>query len=282
MGETYIETYLGCKIYYTTEVSGGTYYSPCITGYFFEKSAVKKRICTGQGGTWDGSKCSLEDGNGNGGFCSILGDTLVETYLGCPLCYTTRIVGGAYYSECVEIYRSKLADAKKDICLQQDGVWDGTTCHFEEPPECYADQDCPTGYVCEGGRCVYVPPPTEIPTTMSIRAPDQANIGETFTVYGALTETGTGLIIPDQPINISYNGTNIGSGYTNQSGSYYIDVSIPEAGVWTLKAEFPGATGYAASSGTTRMGVGVSLTKRPYIAILPIVTGLAIAHLFKR
>ncbi|GAG86195.1 unnamed protein product [marine sediment metagenome] len=65
-------------------------------------------------------------------------------------------------------------------------------------------------------------------------------------------------------------------------GVYDISMSIPTQGTYTLKAEFLGAAGYAASSNTTRMGVGVPLTKIPYIAILPILTGLAIAHLPKR
>jgi len=67
-------------------------------------------------------------------YCSILGDAEVETYLGCTICYTTRMVGGKYYSNCVEVYHSDLADAKKDICEQQDGVWDGATCDLEITP----------------------------------------------------------------------------------------------------------------------------------------------------
>lgn len=67
-------------------------------------------------------------------YCSILGDDYVETYLGCTICYTTRIVGGAYYSNCVEVYHHDILDAKKDICEQQDGVWDGATCDLEITP----------------------------------------------------------------------------------------------------------------------------------------------------
>ncbi len=63
MSETYVETYLGCDIYYLTPptVSTAQYQSPCIVGGYIKKSAVKKRICQGQGGIWDGSSCSFEE-----------------------------------------------------------------------------------------------------------------------------------------------------------------------------------------------------------------------------
>ncbi|GAG95860.1 unnamed protein product, partial [marine sediment metagenome] len=67
-------------------------------------------------------------------YCSIYGDSFVETYLGCTICYSTRIVGGAYYSNCVEVFHSDILDAKKDICEQQEGVWDGATCDLEITP----------------------------------------------------------------------------------------------------------------------------------------------------
>jgi len=297
------------------------------------------------------------DGDGNGGdYCSILGDNYVETYLGCTICYTTRIVGGAYYSDCVEVYHHDKSDVKKDICLQQDGVWDGSTCSFEEPPECYADQDCPTGYVCEGGRCVYAPTPSKqtlalycidiatggnlyawgeaaldgvtksatgyeifftgtvvgshtvelkslppdytfdhwetiiypgwaevlidnpnspttgittqsgapgallayvtkpvgIPTTTTLSAPDKTGVNEKFYISGILYETESGIPIPSQPINHSYYDAihepkSLGSSTTRVDGDYLKEVSIPESGTWTLKSDFPGTPGYAAS-----------------------------------
>lgn len=46
MGEQYIETYRGCRIYYLTppDVVAAVYHSPCITGFFIKKSALKQRI----------------------------------------------------------------------------------------------------------------------------------------------------------------------------------------------------------------------------------------------
>jgi hypothetical protein len=124
--------------------------------------------------------------------------------------------------------------------------------------------------------------PAGIPTTLTLSAPNSVEVGEKFNLSGILYEKYTGTAIPNQTINLSYDGKSLGTATTGIDGDYLRQVSIPTEGVHTLKAEFLGAAGYAASSRTTRMGVGVPLTKIPYIAILPIVTGLAVAHLLKR
>lgn len=61
MPETYVDTYMGCDIYYYTppDVSTAAYGSPCITGFFSRIGAVKKRICESQGGTWVDGACEL-------------------------------------------------------------------------------------------------------------------------------------------------------------------------------------------------------------------------------
>lgn len=70
MGETYVETYLGCDIFFYTPptVAYDQYGSPCLVSNYVTLAAVKKRICIEQGGAWDGSSCSFEpevpDGNG--------------------------------------------------------------------------------------------------------------------------------------------------------------------------------------------------------------------------
>ena len=58
----YVETYLDCDIFRQWIDAQDAYQwgSPCIIGYFWKKTAVKKRICQGQGGTWDGTSCSFE------------------------------------------------------------------------------------------------------------------------------------------------------------------------------------------------------------------------------
>jgi len=122
----------------------------------------------------------------------------------------------------------------------------------------------------------------DTPTTTTINAPDSVGVGETFNVSGILYEKATGVPIPGQSINLSYNGKSLGTATTGVDGDYLRQASIPTEGVHTLKAEFPGAAGYAASSKTARMGVGVPLTRIPYVAFLSIAAGLAVAHLFKR
>ena len=121
-----------------------------------------------------------------------------------------------------------------------------------------------------------------IPTTLTLSAPNSVGVGEKFNISGILYQAESGVPILGQPINLSYNGKSLGTATTGIDGDYLKQASIPTEGVHTLKAEFLAAAGYAASSRTTRMGVGVPLTKIPYTAIASIVTGLAIAHLSKR
>lgn len=61
MGITFVETYLGCDIYYVTppDAYEAIYRSSCIVGDYFKISAVKKRICEAQNGFWDGTSCAL-------------------------------------------------------------------------------------------------------------------------------------------------------------------------------------------------------------------------------
>ena len=90
-----------------------------------------------------------------------------------------------------------------------------------------------------------------IPTTTTITSPDKIAADEKFFVSGILYESITGVAIPNQPINAYYDGKPLGSATTGVDGDYLIEASIPESGVWTLKAEFPGTPGYAASSSLT-------------------------------
>jgi len=93
------------------------------------------------------------------------------------------------------------------------------------------------------------------PTTLDMTAPDRVAAGESFDVYGTLIETDTGTIIPGQRINLRYDGKSLGFTYTGSEGDYYFTVSIPEGGVFTIKAEFPGTPGYAASASATSTSV---------------------------
>lgn len=115
-----------------------------------------------------------------------------------------------------------------------------------------------------------------IPTTLTITAPDKVDAGEIFTVYGNLFETETGILIPGMRINISYNGKSLGYGYTDPEGGYYIDVSINEGGVWTLKAEFPGTEALQASRSQADAVVTASPLTVALLTAGPITTGIAL------
>lgn len=344
-------------------------------------------------------------------YCSILGDTYIETYLGCTICYTTRIVGGAYYSNCVEVYHHDILDAKKDICEQQGGVWDGATCDltivpYWRPHSTYRGIDIEVWYpygspyrayfggawheeewlltlqaaidaylgpeqgpftsvidfvvpaslpagatvsvrvlakntggvagrldvyidgnpgeeddditVATGSAMSVQPgasvwfditfsssfnmpdwdylltarnydstsqisktislgaPPVGIPTTISIRAPGTVALGETFTVNGTLYETETQTLIRGQRIDISYNGKSLGHCFTSIEGFYYLDISISEIGTWTLKANFAGTPGYAASTSITDTMVAATPLEAALKIAAPATLGLAL------
>ena len=234
---SYIETYLGCDILYTTAVSGGTYYSPCITGYYFKKGAVKKRICLHQDGTWtwnadktDGT-CSIEDPEPPE-------DTLVETYRGCDIYYTTRIlvggVLGAYYSDCVEQYRGDLAAAKGDICEQQDGTWDGSTC------------------------TVVPPDPSLKHTALSIGIwPKVGDPPYDVTLTAALVSGGAGL--PDKEIFLYKNDVQIDSQFTDSDG--IVNFTDTVTNTPSYRASFAGDDEYEGAESskvgpTVKAGVG--------------------------
>jgi len=141
------------------------------------------------------------DGDGNG----EPGDTYVETYMGCDIYYTTRIVGGAYYSTCVEVYHHDILDAKKDICEQQDGVWDGSSCSIT-PPE-----------------------PTKKHTALSIGVwPTSGTPPYTVTIHAALVSLGEG--VPGKLIRLYKNDMQIDSRVTDASGiATFTDTVTKEA-----------------------------------------------------
>jgi len=298
MGETYVGTYLGCDIYFYTPptVAYDQYGSPCLTSNYVTLAAVKKRICTGQGGTWDGSKCSFEPEEPEE-------DIYIETYLGCKIYYTTRIVGGAYYSPCTQVYHHDKLDVKKDICEQQDGVWDGASCSFEPEPEpgweyhstyrgidiqvwmpdgtpftAYFDGEWHTAASLSTLQAAIDDflEPVGISTTTTLSAPGKIGVNEKFNISGILYETESGIPIPTQPINHSYNGRSLGGSTTGGDGDYLKEVSIPESGTWTLKSDFPGTPGYAVSTSVADTMVAASPLEAALKIAAPAATGLAL------
>jgi 3D (Asp-Asp-Asp) domain-containing protein len=103
---------------------------------------------------------------------------------------------------------------------------------------------------------VAVAAPT-IETSLTIEAPGRIMKGQAFTVSGVLTRKDTGTGISNQKIDIYYNRTKIGEGFTDANGRYEASVSIPASGSFTLKAEFPGTSTFQASTVSTTTHVGI-------------------------
>ena len=118
--------------------------------------------------------------------------------------------------------------------------------------------------------------PVGILTTTTISAPSKAAVNERFNISGILNESEAGIPIPNQPINHSYNGRSLGSSTTGVDGNYLKEVSIPEAGTWTLKSEFPGTEALQTSRALVDAFVAATPIETAILIAGPIVTGLAL------
>ena len=120
-------------------------------------------------------------------------------------------------------------------------------------------------------------PTVDRPSSLTISADSSVLISEPFNISGLLYETDTGVPIPNQSISLSYNGANLGSATTGVDGDYLKNVSIPSAGVYTLKAYYAGNSNFGASASSIRIRTGESSTEiLPWLAIL----GAVIASVF--
>jgi len=97
-----------------------------------------------------------------------------------------------------------------------------------------------------------------IPTTLTISAPDEVGPREAFNIFGQLTRDDTGVAIPNMSISVSYNGVSLGSVLTDMQGVYTIPASIPDPGTYTLRADYEGTEGYAASRSVADTTVAAS------------------------
>ncbi len=123
---------------------------------------------------------------------------------------------------------------------------------------------------------ITAPPVADMPTSLTISAPSSVEPNEAFFISGILYEKDSGIPIPNQPINHSYNGRSLGSSTTGVDGNYLKEVSIPESGTWTLKSEFLGADIYQTSRALVDAVVGVPPILTALLIAGPIVTGLAL------
>jgi len=100
----------------------------------------------------------------------------------------------------------------------------------------------------------------QIETALTISAPLEVYVNETFSITGRLMRVDTGEGIPDQTIELSYNDTSIGSVTTSSDGSYSVTASIPTAGTYTLTAYYPGTATYTSSTATVSISVPTKVT----------------------
>ncbi|GAI37101.1 unnamed protein product, partial [marine sediment metagenome] len=84
------------------------------------------------------------------------------------------------------------------------------------------------------------------------------------------------IAIPSQPINHSYDGKDLGSSITGVDGDYLKEVSIPEAGTWTIKSEFPGTEALQASRSQADAVVAATLIETALLIAGPLATGIAL------
>ena len=108
-------------------------------------------------------------------------------------------------------------------------------------------------------------------TFLSINAPSAVEQGVPFGITGKLTfmEGGVEYGLGGRSISLSYNGTSLGSATTDGSGNYSKSVTIGSSGSFTLRAEFAGGSGLAASSAS--MGVRIGVTS-PVILVIAAIT----------
>lgn len=114
------------------------------------------------------------------------------------------------------------------------------------------------------------------PTGLTVSVPERVDLDEGFIASGNLYEADTGVLIRGQRVDISYNGMSLGRSYTGPEGDYSLLVSIPEWGLWEVKARFPGSAEYAASESRARIGVEVTPTSLAMRLAGPIVLGAVI------
>ena len=95
-------------------------------------------------------------------------------------------------------------------------------------------------------------------TFMSMFAPPLVDQSAPFPVSGRLTfmEGGVEYGLGGRTIELTYNGTSLGSVTTDGSGNYAKSVTINTSGTFTLKAAFAGASGLAASSASMGVQIG--------------------------
>ena len=117
-------------------------------------------------------------------------------------------------------------------------------------------------------------------TTLTISAPTSRDAGAGFTISGILMRNDTGGPVPNASISLTIDGVSIGSVTTGVDGDYIKNTSISTSGTHSLGASFSGGPGFAASTASQNISVGVIESLTPIL--IPIVIGIAAIYLFRK
>ena len=120
----------------------------------------------------------------------------------------------------------------------------------------------------------------DVATTLTISAPTSRNAGTGFNITGILTRNDTGGPVPNASIELSYDGTVIGTVTTGIDGDYIRFLNIQTPGTYSLNASFAGGTGFSASMATRNISVGIIESLTPLL--IPIAIGIAALFLLKK
>jgi hypothetical protein len=111
-------------------------------------------------------------------------------------------------------------------------------------------------------------------TELTIQSVNLVDENEEFQVYGYLKRADNNYPIGDETVYVRYNGTLLGADVTDGFGWYSLFGSIPNAGSYTLKAEFLGSQELNPAEATLPLDVlGQPATRKLALIALPMAVG---------
>ena len=120
----------------------------------------------------------------------------------------------------------------------------------------------------------------DVNTSLTISAPSSRNPGESFVISGMLIRNDTGGPVPNASVSLTVDGGSIGSVTTGVDGDYIKSTSINTPGTHSLRASFAGGSGFAASTASQNISVGIIESLTPIL--IPIVIGIAALYFFSK
>ena len=95
-----------------------------------------------------------------------------------------------------------------------------------------------------------------------------------------LIRNDTGGPVPNASVSLTVDGGSIGSVTTGVDGDYLKSTSISTPGTYSLSASFAGGSGFAASTASQNISVGIIESLTPIL--IPIVIGIAALYFFSK